>query len=134
MIPYNIQSQISNILFSTNVPKVLTSATLSTEENSGDIIDDFSYFADDCIGVPWRYEVIKKESPYDYNKQAIVYFEKEIQYVSSNNNPQEYKEYLENKTNRIYEIIRIFKGKTLLLFTSYIRMEEVYNMIIVKLK
>lgn len=105
-----------------NEPKtfIFTSATLSTKK------DDFSYFAHN-IGIDMVQDGLTIEnsyqSPYDYDNNAMLYCCNEIA------SPKEKEKYLEELVCKIKELIKVTKGKSLVLFTSKSDMNYVYKKI-----
>lgn len=99
---------------------ILTSATLSTDK------EDYSYFTHN-VGADLLDEGIiieeSQESPYDYDKNALLYCCSDIP------NPKDKNEYLEMLVVKIKELIKLTNGKTMVLFTSKSDMNYVYEKI-----
>jgi len=119
-MPKNINDILCNNLFKKDVPIVLTSATLSdtSAEEYG-----FDYF-ENCVGIDKIYAKdykapISKKSTFNYKENCALYIEKDLKYVKSDDDKLKYIDYLEKKSDRIYEIIESLGGRCLILFTSY---------------
>ncbi|MEA4822143.1 MAG: ATP-dependent DNA helicase [Erysipelotrichales bacterium] len=117
-IPKNIDEILLNELFNKDIPIVLTSATLSdiSAEEYG-----FDYFQN-CIGLSRIRNIdyqppISKKSSFNYKENCVIYFENVIKHrqITDSN----YYEYLDSKADKIYNIITITHGRSLILFTSH---------------
>ncbi len=117
--PKKIDELSAGLLAKTHAGIVLTSATLLVGN------DDYHYYSsqvglDKIIGKKVLKE-FPQESPYNYSENTILYCPKEIA------SPKNRKQYIEDLTNYIRELIMLTDGKTLVLFTSKNDMNEVYN-------
>ena len=117
--PKEIDKITSRLLSNPNYGKILTSATLTTQD------DDYSYYAksiglDNIIGI----NVLKEfsiNSPYNYQDNTLIYYGNDFP------NPNDKELYLEEIKARIKELVNITNGKSLILFTSKKDMHEVYE-------
>lgn len=117
--PKEIDKITSRLLSNPNYGKILTSATLTTQD------DDYSYYAksiglDNIIGI----NVLKEfsiNSPYNYQDNTLIYYGNDLP------NPNDKELYLEEIKVRIKELVNITNGKSLILFTSKKDMHEVYE-------
>ena len=117
--PKEIDKITSRLLSNPNYGKILTSATLTTQD------DDYSYYAksiglDNIIGI----NVLKEfsiNSPYNYQDNTLIYYGNDLP------NPNDKELYLEEIKARIKELVNITNGKSLILFTSKKDMHEVYE-------
>lgn len=108
--PRNMKNISSGILERSKSGFVLTSATLSANDN-------YNYYSD-SIGLNQVVEksVLKEfpiSSPYDYKENTILYCPGDIEKPSGNRLL-----YLNQLTDRVKELIDITEGKSLVLFTS----------------
>ena len=116
-----VSKKISDIIrneLNQNIKFILTSATLSTEDNNYDYILN-------GIGMN-EYEINVEESqasPYDYKNKSMLYLCNEIP------NPHKKEAYLEALYKKIIDLIKLTNGRTLVLFTSKSDMKYVYNKI-----
>lgn len=117
--PKEIDKITSRLLSNPNYGKILTSATLTTQD------DDYSYYAksiglDNIIGI----NVLKEfsiNSPYNYQDNTLIYYGNDLP------SPNDKELYLEEIKARIKELVNITNGKSLILFTSKKDMHEVYE-------
>ncbi|MCI4625816.1 MAG: hypothetical protein L3V56_07625 [Candidatus Magnetoovum sp. WYHC-5] len=111
--PINIADMLKSTVFDVYKTCVMTSATLSTDEQ-------FNYFRQ-RIGADNSDELLLK-SPFDYKHQALLYISTNTKLPSDN-------EYFNIIVEEIYDIASIHKGKTLVLFTSYSLMNGVFEVL-----
>lgn len=104
-VPIDISNILNKELFSKTKPIVLTSATLTVNKS-------FS-FIKERLGINDCLELLL-DSPFDYKKQTLLYIEGNL--PDPFYEPFEYKE---NVISKIEELIKITKGRTFILFTSY---------------
>ncbi|MGA1841194.1 MAG: ATP-dependent DNA helicase [bacterium] len=109
--PIDVSDQLVTHLFKPLKGLVLTSATLSTDQG-------FDYIKT-RLGLSADYELIL-ESHFDYGKQAVIFNPREMPIPYQN-------EFLEQLGPQISRILKLTKGRALLLFTSYRNLEKVYN-------
>lgn len=119
--PKNINELSSSLLAKNRAGIILTSATLTVGN------DNYNYYSqsigiDKIVGKTVLKE-FPEDSPYDYNKQALLYCPKDIVSVKQK------EEYLLDITEKIYELINITNGRSLVLFTSKNDMNYVFNKI-----
>lgn len=117
--PKKIDELSSTLLSKHRAGIILTSATLTIGR------DNYDYYSksvglDKVVGKNVLKE-FSEISPYDYERQALLYCPKDI------SSPRDKDTYLEDISNRIYELISITGGKSLILFTSKSDMNIVYN-------
>lgn len=120
--PRNMKDISSGILERSKSGFVLTSATLSANDN-------YNYYSD-SIGLN---QVVGKSvlkefpitSPYDYKENTILYCPNDIEKPTGNRLL-----YLEQLADRINDLIGITKGRSLVLFTSKKDMQYVYNKVL----
>lgn len=111
-----VKEQINKDLWDLGVPIIMTSGTISVR-------GDFSYLErsaglkEQCN----RMVKITTESPFDYKSQALLYLPKGIPFPKIKD-----KGYVQAVIEEIQEIIKATHGHTLILFTSYRMMEQVY--------
>lgn len=122
--PKTINTEINSLFFSNyNFKTILTSATLT---NSSDGDDELKYkYIVNTLGFPINNNGIlstPKESPYEYNKNSIIYYREDMPHPT-----KERDLFIENSVDVIVELIKLTKGKTMILFTSKCDMVEVYN-------
>lgn len=109
--PIDISQQLSMHLFKPLKGIILTSATLSTNQK-------FDYIKS-RLGIDTDKELILK-SHFDYKKQAIIFI--------PNDMPEPHMEGFQDALGpQIMRILRLTKGRALLLFTSYRNLNIVYQ-------
>lgn len=121
--PKNVDQITKNILFENGrAPVVLTSATI-TSGNERNYEDNYSYFIKNT-GFPKELGMIcePKESPFDYNKNAMIYYTENFPHPTKNR-----EEFIDKGVEEILRLLNISNGKALILFTAKTDMIEVYN-------
>lgn len=123
-VPKNIKELTANLLSDPNYAKILTSATLTDNQNT------YNYFSKNTgIDTITGIKVFKEfpiPSAYDYDKNTIAYIDNE---AVSPRNPN-HEKYLSSLANRIFELIDATDGKALVLFTSKKDMYDTYQRLI----
>lgn len=109
--PIDISADMRRNVFEQQSRVVLTSATLSTGKNFE--------FVKERLGVDHPIELIV-DSPFDHEKQAILYLPKGIPEPNS-------KSFIDFAAFEVERIVKKSKGRAFILFTSYKNMDEVYN-------
>lgn len=115
-----IEKLICNDLFRLDLPFVLTSGTIAVD-------GDFEYFAK-SIGIDKlakkRTKYLSMKSPFDYQKNSLIYQSIDIPFPDSENNA-----YIQAITLEIERLIRASHGHALVLFTSYSPLRKVYRLL-----
>jgi ATP-dependent DNA helicase DinG len=111
--PRNIRDILGRNLFSQAMPIILTSATLS----SG---DSFDYITANLGVADFNQALVK--SPFDYEKNSLYYIPGNMPEFEYGNNS-----YLESVTDQIKALLKITKGRSLILFTSHESLDFVYQ-------
>ena len=118
----DIRRKISNMLFSYDIPTILTSATIS-DKSDGTPREKCSYYLNN-IDFPEDGIVSEpKHSPYNYDENTMLYFSKQLPYPKLDNK----EEYREKSIGEIVRLLNITNGKSLILFTSKEDMDYVYR-------
>lgn len=120
--PRNMKDISSGILERSKSGFVLTSATLSANDN-------YNYFSESIGLNQVNGKSVLKEfpitSPYDYKENTILYCPTDIEKPTGNRSL-----YLDQLTERIKELMDITKGRSLILFTSKKDMQYVYDKVL----
>lgn len=111
--PIDVSSVLKPQVFDMVSPAVMTSATLSTNKN-------FNYIKE-RLGLA-EAATLLLHSPFDYKRQAMLYLPDDIGEPNS-------ARFEEDLIKRIYEILTVTMGRTLVLFTSYSLLTKAYNAI-----
>ena len=111
--PLNIAQQLQEQLLNELETVIFTSATL-TVNNSFDFIKKNLGLTNSSV------KVLNLGSPFDYQEQLNVGVIKNI--VSPKNN-----KFIAQVLNNIKQVIEIMQGRTLILFNSYYRLNQIYN-------
>lgn len=114
MAPVHVGSYLAEWLWD-QVPSVLISATLSVN-------GDFTYIAD-RLGLPNSTETINVGTPFDYEKQALLF----VPPRTAPNPSKERFAWMTYSTVAMQELIGAAKGGALLLFTSRQSMNNAYE-------
>lgn len=122
--PKRMEEEIKNLFFdSSDFRTILTSATLTNCE-SGEDEERYKYIAR-TIGYPINKGSLlstPKESPYDYDNNALVYYRNDMPHPTKDR-----AKYIEKSIDVIEELISITEGKTMILFTAKSDMMDVYE-------
>lgn len=137
-IPKNIDEILHETLFSKGLPIILTSGTMSSEEViKGSESLAFQYFSNnigvDQVAYSKQKTPTSKKSGFNYFEHGLLYIEKDIKFVSQDNE-NNYNGYLDKLCERIYNIIELSNGRTLVLFTSKYAMDYTYAKVANKIK
>jgi ATP-dependent DNA helicase DinG len=108
--PLSIVGMMKKILSNFKV-FILTSATLT-------VAGDFSFLAN-RLGME-EYQKSIFPSPFDYEKQSLLFIDERLPF------PKEEGDFIRRCAQSIDELIKIARGRTLILFTSFKMMEEVF--------
>ncbi len=112
-VPVNIEDELREQVFKKTDRIVLTSATLSTNQ-------DFSYIKKRLGFEPAEESIL--DSPFQYEKQALLYLPKDLP------EPNETMDlYIKSLADRCLELIHATEGKTFILFTSYDTLNRVFQ-------
>lgn len=124
--PKNIGQWIHKLYFNNkNINVVLTSATM-TNQSFGKDKDKYSYFINNT-NFPYKERGFisePKPSPFPYDKHSIIYY--------SDNLPHPIKDkenFITAASEEIIKLLKITKGKALILFTSKSDMNKVYDIL-----
>lgn len=111
--PIEIAEELSKQLFDKIKPIILTSATLSTNNNFD--------FIRSRLGIK-ECEELLLGSPFNYKENVLLYLVKKVADPSD-----DFDKFQEQALSHIKEIIDIMQGRTFILFTSYKMLRNVYN-------
>src|SRR5205807_2407981 len=109
--PLHVGDLLDRYLFSAKKTVVLTSATLSTE-------NDFSYIRE-RLGLH-NGEELQLSSPFDYEKEALVYVPTDIPEPGTPG----YQRHIEQA---VIELCKASRGRALVLFTSHSALRATYK-------
>jgi ATP-dependent DNA helicase DinG len=116
-IPILVAPYLTKHLFSVeNRTIILTSATMAVN-------DKMDYFRD-RLGIDSRAEAMILPSPYNFEKNTIFYLPKHLPDPTDRKKPEIYQEAV---IKEIEILLRITKGRALVLFTSYSQMQATYD-------
>jgi len=120
-LPLDFNSYLKNMLWYKSIPIIMTSGTLSIDGNFDYYINKLSLkkFVESE-----RLETSNYKSPYDYENNCMIYISDNTVKPDAKNN-----EYIESLASEMVELIKITKGRTLALFTSYNVLYRVYDLI-----
>lgn len=116
-IPKNLDKRLHNDLWSKSIPTILTSGTLSANQ-------DFSRIRR-SLGLDYaslRLTETSKSSPFDYRKNSLLYISENVPFPDQRN-----KEYIAAVTDEIEKLILASHGHAAVLFTSYKVMDMVWE-------
>lgn len=111
-----LNDKINNDLWNLGVPIIMTSGTIS-------INGDFTHLVKNVGLEQQGARLIKhtSSSPFDFVNNALLYLPKDMPFPKNRDS-----EYLEEIANKVNSIITATHGHTLILFTSYEMMENIY--------
>ncbi len=108
--PVFVDKVLSEHLFETNVSTILTSATLSVNGQFNHIKKDLGILSKDLI----------VSSPFNHNEQTLLVIPKTMPQPSNS-------AYSKAVADTVVENVKLAKGRTLALFTSYKNLNEAHN-------
>lgn len=119
--PKNVNELTENLLFNNeNFRVIMTSATIS---NDG--FNNYNYFIlNTNLPVDRTMICDSKESPFDYNNHAMIYFTENIPHPSN-----EREAFIIAGVDEIVRILNLTNGKSLILFTAKRDMLQVYDIL-----
>ena len=112
-VPVNAAKELRDQVFSKIGRVVLTSATLTTHRG-------FEFIQERIGFEPQESNIL--DSPFDYPNQALLYIPGDLPEPS-----EEIEKYASAVANRCGELVEVSKGRTLILFTSYVLMHQVFD-------
>lgn len=122
--PSNIGERLRDLLFSKDLPIILTSATLCQPVNEVDSMYEYI-----CSSIGFEGERIEaKPSPFDYDSQALLYIPNDITAPNSADRDK----YISDLTNRIADLAQITNGRTMVLFTAKDDLNRVHQALLQK--
>ncbi len=107
--PISIAEQFSTLMHEKDCSWVFTSATLAVGES-------FDHFLT-SLGIEDEAQVLKLESPFDFERQTLFYVPEEVVYPSDS-------DYTSVVVERALPVIQACQGRTFFLFTSYRALDE----------
>ena len=116
--PKNVNEITERLLFSNDEFKtIMTSATVSSGESN------YNYFiANTNLPLDKTMVCDSKESPFDYDSNAIIYYTENLPHPSN-----EREEFIEKAVEEVINLLNITEGKALILLTAKRDMIEVYD-------
>jgi ATP-dependent DNA helicase DinG len=117
-LPKQLEYLLFEDIWSEDIPYILTSGTLS-------VGGDFSHFKRNngiALAENRRIFETSKASPFDYLNNALLYLPQDLPFPTTGDG-----EYFQAVINRLTELIEATHGHTMILFTSYRMMEQVYD-------
>ena len=112
-VPVNAAKELRDQVFSKVGRVVLTSATLTTHRG-------FEFIQERIGFEPQESNIL--DSPFDYPNQVLLYISGDLPEPS-----EEIEKYASAVANRCGELVEISRGRTLILFTSYVLMHQVFD-------
>ncbi len=111
----DLSTQINKILWSADIPILLTSGTLAVGK-------DFSRFKEEaCLTDCGRVTESVSLSPFDYEKNCLMYIPYSTPYYSR----EKLGEYYEDMADEIADLLKVSSGHALVLFNSYSAMSAI---------
>ncbi|MBD3270503.1 hypothetical protein GF376_03170, partial [Candidatus Peregrinibacteria bacterium] len=118
-VPLNISQSLNNKLFDFKKSIILTSATLTTENN-------FNYFRNE-LGLGEEFEEIQLPSNFSYPEQVKIIIPQDLSEPKQDN-------YIYECADCIKKIILKNQGRTLILFTAKRELSKIFHMLAPELK
>lgn len=111
----DLSTQINKILWSADIPILLTSGTLAVGK-------DFARFKEEaCLTDCGRVTESVSRSPFDYEKNCLMYIPYSTPYYSR----EKLGEYYEDMADEIADLLKVSNGHALVLFNSYSAMSAI---------
>lgn len=125
--PRRVSELLAQELYEGKKTIILTSATLSTArtDEEGTLMASFDYFNDRLGLSDFKFERVANE--FDYRRQALIY-------LPNNLVPPQNPKYVSQLSNTIVQVAAKLGGRTMVLFTSYSGIKNVYENITESLK
>ena len=122
--PKKMDREIKSLYFDKLKTTILTSATIA-DKQEGSEEDIYEYFIK-TTGFPVKEGFLSppKESPFPYDKNAMVYYAKNMPHPV-----KEREEFIKAGAREIEKLIEITKGRALILFTAKSDLKAVYNIL-----
>ena len=122
--PKNMDKEIKSLYFDKMKTTILTSATIANK-HEGTEKEIYEYFIR-STGFPVKdgFLALPKESPFPYNKNAILYYKENMPHPV-----KEREKFIEAGANEIERLIKITEGRALILFTAKSDLNQVYNIL-----
>ncbi|MGL4914358.1 MAG: ATP-dependent DNA helicase, partial [Romboutsia sp.] len=122
--PKNIDREIRKLYFDKTKTTILTSATIA-DKNKGSEEERYEYFIKNTgFNVEDGFLSSQKYSPFNYNKNSIIYYAENMPHPTYERN-----EFIKKGVEEIIKLLEITKGKALILFTSKSDLNEVYDIL-----
>lgn len=118
--PLDVSARLRERLFERKVPVILTSATLASQKGFDFVRRRLGIDAADSLGNGTATREMILSTPFDYEKQALLYLPTHLPTPSDRN-------FTSAISEEILRILEESKGRAFLLFTSWRNMEEVYR-------
>ncbi len=115
-LPKHLGSLLNVDIWGKDVPIILTSGTMSVDGDFSHLKRKAGLYVSDG-----KISETRTQSPFNYMQSALLYLPRYMPYPDTKN-----EEYHEALLTEILELIRLTHGHTLLLFTSYRQMEQVF--------
>lgn len=122
--PKNMDNEIKSLYFDKLKTTILTSATIA-DKQEGSEEEVYEYFIK-STGFPVKEGFLSypKESPFPYNKNAIIYYPEEMPHPV-----KEREAFIRAAAEEIEKLIKITEGRALILFTAKSDLKEVYEIL-----
>jgi ATP-dependent DNA helicase DinG len=120
--PIDVSTLLADTLFTRYPSVILTSATLTVADNSGE--PSFDHLKK-RLGVPFPKELVVA-SHFDYAKQALLYLPPTMP------DPR-HPDFVPQATEKIRRVLEISRGRAFCLFTSYAQMRELHDRLLTQL-
>ncbi len=122
--PKNMDSEIKSLYFDKLKTTILTSATIANKQD-GTEEEVYEYFIK-STGFPVKdgFLSIPKESPFPYNKNAILYYRENMPHPVKDR-----AKFIEEGAKEIERLIKITEGRALILFTAKSDLKQVYDIL-----
>lgn len=136
-VPKDISSKLFPVLYTSEIPILMTSPTLSVILNPQKPKPNFECFTRG-IGLTGSNanrcsEPLRTEQTHDDSICGLVYLEKKIQYFH-NGKSSDYTEYLKKLAEEIRLIAAMSQGRTMIVFTSSEELKFTFNLVVTQLK
>ncbi|MFI3325446.1 MAG: helicase C-terminal domain-containing protein, partial [Clostridia bacterium] len=111
-----IKEEINKDLWNSKIPTILTSGTISVD-------GDFSHLEENLALTSHTDRIMKTNtySPFNFNKQAVLYMPRNMPTPNYDD-----KNYQKIVADEIEKVVRVTHGHTLILFTSYSFLDNVF--------
>lgn len=120
--PVWVDTALDEILWNNRIPVILLSATLVSNRGFAELGETLGLGS-----VSHRLKTFLKESSFDYQNRVRIYVPDDIPHPRTNSDNDDDQSFTSAIKSRIADLLKLTGGRSLVLFTSHARMNEVHQ-------